>query len=138
MWMVKFGKGGIRACKRLFQDLNALMAVALVRLSEKVRQRLLPGSSSQSSYGDDEEMDSKEEMKDWLLSVGIISPVTKESAEYYFNPYRTFDSLAALTDANRPFILFVRVLHRVDLACGLVASKFSLGEVRCVCMILSY
>jgi hypothetical protein len=25
-------------------------------------------------------MDSKEEMKDWLLSVGIISPVTKESA----------------------------------------------------------
>ncbi|KAL9402778.1 hypothetical protein Peur_006627 [Populus x canadensis] len=52
----------------------------MVMLAEKVRQRLLPGSSSQSSYGDDEEMDSKEEMKDWLLSVGIISPVTKESA----------------------------------------------------------
>jgi len=49
-------------------------------VAEKVRQRLLPGSSSQSSCGDDEEMDSKEEMKDWLMSVGIISPVTKESA----------------------------------------------------------
>jgi ESCRT-II complex subunit VPS36 len=36
----------------------------MVMLAEKVRQRFLPGSSSQSSYGDDEEMDSKEEMKD--------------------------------------------------------------------------
>jgi ESCRT-II complex subunit VPS36 len=36
----------------------------MVMLAEKVRLRLLPGSSSQSSYGDDEEMDSKEEMKD--------------------------------------------------------------------------
>jgi ESCRT-II complex subunit VPS36 len=52
----------------------------MVMLAEKVRQRLFPGSSSQSIYGDDEEMDSKEEMKDWLLSVGIISPVTKEFA----------------------------------------------------------
>lgn len=57
--------------------------------------------------------------------------------EYYFNPYWTFDFLAALTDANRPFILFVRVLHTVDLTWGLVASTFSLGEVWCVCMILS-
>jgi len=38
-------------------------------VAEKVRQRLLPGSSSQSSCGDDEEMDSKEETKDWLMSV---------------------------------------------------------------------
>jgi ESCRT-II complex subunit VPS36 len=52
----------------------------MVMVAEKVRQRLLPGSSSQSSCGVDEEMDSKEEMKDWLMSVGIISPVTKESA----------------------------------------------------------
>jgi ESCRT-II complex subunit VPS36 len=52
----------------------------MVMVAEKVRQRLLPGSSSQSSCGDDEEMDSKEETKDWLMSVGIISPVTKESA----------------------------------------------------------
>ncbi|CAL2238566.1 unnamed protein product [Prunus armeniaca] len=41
-----------------FQDLNALMP----------------------SAENDEELGSKQEMQDWLLSVGIISPVTKESA----------------------------------------------------------
>jgi hypothetical protein len=30
MWIVKFGKGGIRACKRLFQDLNALMVISFI------------------------------------------------------------------------------------------------------------
>ncbi|XP_076891450.1 vacuolar protein sorting-associated protein 36-like isoform X1 [Bidens hawaiensis] len=65
-----------------FQDLNALMNKAkdMVALAEKMRQKLLSGSSSQANAANDEEMGSKEEMQDWLLSVGIVSPVTKESA----------------------------------------------------------
>ncbi|KAJ6428689.1 hypothetical protein OIU84_020373 [Salix udensis] len=52
----------------------------MVMLAEKMRQKLLSGSSSQSGSGNDEEMGSKDDMQEWLLSVGIISPVTKESA----------------------------------------------------------
>ncbi|XP_010491021.1 PREDICTED: vacuolar protein sorting-associated protein 36 [Camelina sativa] len=65
-----------------FQDLNALMSKAkeMVSLAEKMRQKLLSAPSSQNSSTDDEEMGSKEEMQQWMLSVGIISPVTKESA----------------------------------------------------------
>ncbi|KAK4743040.1 hypothetical protein SAY87_001041 [Trapa incisa] len=64
-----------------FQDLNALMSKAkeMVMLAEKMRLKLLSGSS-QAGAANNEEMGSKEEMQDWLLSVGIISPVTKESA----------------------------------------------------------
>ncbi|KAJ4720497.1 vacuolar protein sorting-associated protein 36-like [Melia azedarach] len=65
-----------------FQDLNALMnkAKEMVMLAEKMRQKLLSGSGSQTNSTNEEEMGSKEEMQDWLLSVGIVSPVTKESA----------------------------------------------------------
>ncbi|XP_057453372.1 vacuolar protein sorting-associated protein 36 [Lotus japonicus] len=65
-----------------FQDLNALMSKAkeMVMLAEKMRQKLLSGSNSQTNATNEEEMGTKEEMQDWLLSVGIISPVTKESA----------------------------------------------------------
>ncbi|KAJ9549655.1 hypothetical protein OSB04_022198 [Centaurea solstitialis] len=65
-----------------FQDLNALMNKAkdMVMLAEKMRQKLLSGSNSQANATNDDEMGSKEEMQDWLLSVGIVSPVTKESA----------------------------------------------------------
>ncbi|EYU42897.1 hypothetical protein MIMGU_mgv1a006466mg [Erythranthe guttata] len=65
-----------------FQDLNALMSKAkeMVMLAEKMRQKLLSGSSNQNSGANDEELGTKEEMQDWLLSVGIVSPVTKESA----------------------------------------------------------
>nr|KYP34305.1 Vacuolar protein sorting-associated protein 36 [Cajanus cajan] len=45
-----------------------------------MRLKLLSGSNSQTNATNDEELGSKEEMQDWLLSVGIISPVTKESA----------------------------------------------------------
>ncbi|XP_020240827.1 vacuolar protein sorting-associated protein 36 isoform X2 [Asparagus officinalis] len=64
-----------------FQDLNALMSKAkeMVMLAEKMRLKLLSGSTSQASAGE-EEMGSKQEMQDWMLSIGIISPVTKESA----------------------------------------------------------
>lgn len=64
-----------------FQDLSALMSKAkeMVALAEKMRQKLLSGSAAQANTND-EEMGSKQEMQDWLLSVGVISPVTKESA----------------------------------------------------------
>lgn len=55
-------------------------AKEMVMLAEKMRQKLLSGSTSQPSAENDEELGSKQEMQDWLLSVGIISPVTKESA----------------------------------------------------------
>ncbi|CAM8892093.1 unnamed protein product [Rhodiola kirilowii] len=65
-----------------FQDLNALMSKAkeMVMLAERMRQKLLSSSNTQSSSPNDEEFGSKQEMQDWLLSVGIASPVTKESA----------------------------------------------------------
>ncbi|MED6124207.1 hypothetical protein PIB30_056861, partial [Stylosanthes scabra] len=53
-----------------FQDLNALMSKAkeMVMLAEKMRQKLLSGSTSQTNASNDEEMGTKEEMQDWLLS----------------------------------------------------------------------
>ncbi|BBN03385.1 ESCRT-II complex subunit VPS36 [Marchantia polymorpha subsp. ruderalis] len=64
-----------------FSDLNALMSKAkeMVSLAERMRIKLLAAPSQQMSAADDEEM-GKQEMQDWLLSVGIVSPVTKESA----------------------------------------------------------
>lgn len=69
-----------KSLQEAFQDLNALMSKAkeMVMLAEKMRQKLLSGSKPSAT--NDEEVGSKEEMQDWLLSVGIISPVTKESA----------------------------------------------------------
>lgn len=63
-----------------FQDLNALMSKAkeMVMLAEKMRLKLLTGSNNGGS--NDDELGTKEEMQDWFLSVGIASPVTKESA----------------------------------------------------------
>ncbi|KAL2461066.1 Vacuolar protein sorting-associated protein [Abeliophyllum distichum] len=65
-----------------FQDLNALMSKAkeMVVLAERMRLKLLSGSNNQTSGTNDDDMGTKEEMQDWLLSVGIASPVTKESA----------------------------------------------------------
>lgn len=51
----------------------------MVSLAERMRIKLLAAPSQQMSAADDEEM-GKQEMQDWLLSVGIVSPVTKESA----------------------------------------------------------
>ncbi|KAK7283966.1 hypothetical protein RIF29_13716 [Crotalaria pallida] len=71
-----------RSLQEAFQDLNALMSKAkeMVMLAEKMRQKLLSGSGSQTNTTGDDEMGSKEEVQELLLSVGIISPVTKESA----------------------------------------------------------
>ncbi|WOL18043.1 vacuolar protein sorting-associated protein 36 isoform X2 [Canna indica] len=70
-----------KSLQEAFQDLNALMSKAkeMVQLAEKMRLKLLSGSSAQGNPND-EEMGSKQEIQDWLLSVGIASPVTKESA----------------------------------------------------------
>ncbi|CAM6122413.1 unnamed protein product [Calypogeia fissa] len=64
-----------------FQDLSTLMGKAqeMVSLAEKIRIKLLAGPAAQQSSVEDGEM-GKQEIEDWLLSVGIISPVTKESA----------------------------------------------------------
>ncbi|XP_078181953.1 vacuolar protein sorting-associated protein 36-like isoform X1 [Carex rostrata] len=65
-----------------FQDLNALMSKAkeMVQLAEKMRQKLLATGSNSQSNSNDEETVSKQDMQDWLLIVGIASPVTKETA----------------------------------------------------------
>ncbi|KAL5220621.1 hypothetical protein ABZP36_025334 [Zizania latifolia] len=54
-------------------------AKEMMELAEKMRQKLLTNSSAQSN-SNDEELGSKQDMQDWLLSVGIVSPVTKETA----------------------------------------------------------
>ncbi|KAJ8529368.1 hypothetical protein K7X08_036203 [Anisodus acutangulus] len=55
-------------------------AKEMVMLAEKMRAKLLSGSTSQATGTNDEEIGTKEEMQELLLSVGIVSPVTKESA----------------------------------------------------------
>ncbi|KAK4339482.1 hypothetical protein RND71_040944 [Anisodus tanguticus] len=52
----------------------------MVMLAEKMRAKLLSGSTSQATGTNDEEIGTREEMQELLLSVGIVSPVTKESA----------------------------------------------------------
>ncbi|GAV87458.1 LOW QUALITY PROTEIN: EAP30 domain-containing protein, partial [Cephalotus follicularis] len=84
-----------------FQDLNALMSTAkeMVMLAEKMRQKLLSGSSTQTSSTNEDEIGSKEEMHDWLLTVGIVSPVTKESAGALYHQQlsrQVFSSLSLL------------------------------------------
>ncbi|CAA7406137.1 unnamed protein product [Spirodela intermedia] len=71
-----------KSLQEAFQDLNALMGKAkeMVMLAEKMRAKLLSGSSAQVNTANDEELGSKQEIQDWFLSVGIVSPVTKESA----------------------------------------------------------
>lgn len=65
-----------------FQDLNALMSKAkeMVTLAEKMRLKLLAGPATEHKATQEDDTTSKQEMQDWLLSVGIASPVTKESA----------------------------------------------------------
>lgn len=54
-------------------------AKEMVLLAERMRAKLSGGPAAQSDL-DDEDAGSKQDMQDWLLSVGIASPVTKESA----------------------------------------------------------
>ena len=52
----------------------------MVVLAEKMRAKLLSAPNTQSNAIDEEEFGSKQDMQDWMLSVGIVSPVTKETA----------------------------------------------------------
>ena len=52
----------------------------MVSLAEKMRAKLLSMPNTQSGSTDEEEFGSKQDMQDWMLSVGIASPVTKETA----------------------------------------------------------
>ncbi|KAK4750290.1 hypothetical protein SAY87_027739 [Trapa incisa] len=54
-------------------------AQEMVMLADKMKLKFLSGSS-QNKPANDEEIGSKEEMQDWFLRIGIISPVTRESA----------------------------------------------------------
>lgn len=65
--------------QRTVLDLQS-KAKEMVMLAEKMRQKLLSGSNSHTGSANEEEVGSKEDMQELLLSVGIISPVTKESA----------------------------------------------------------
>lgn len=89
-----------------FQDLNALMSKAkeMVMLAEKMRLKLLSGSNSQTNTTNDEEMGSKEEMQELLLSVGIISPVTKESAGALYHQQLSRQVLVSLLCLKTVFI----------------------------------
>lgn len=51
----------------------------MVVLAERMRLKLLSGSNNQTSGTNGNDVGTKEEMQDWLLSVGIASPVTEES-----------------------------------------------------------
>jgi ESCRT-II complex subunit VPS36 len=58
-------------------DMKQSKAKEMVILAEKMRVRLLTG---QASTVEEEGVGTNQEMQDWMLSVGITSPVTKESA----------------------------------------------------------
>ncbi|XP_048539161.1 vacuolar protein sorting-associated protein 36-like [Triticum urartu] len=66
-----------------FQDLNALMSKAkeMMELAEKMRQKLLTNSSAQSN-SNDEEMGSKQDLQDLLLSVRIVSSTLSAIYKY--------------------------------------------------------
>jgi ESCRT-II complex subunit VPS36 len=86
-------------------------AKEMVMLAEKMRLKLLSGSNSQTNTSNDEEMGSKEEMQELLLSVGIISPVTKESAGALYHQQLSRQVLSydyiALISAPQSFTIFL-------------------------------
>lgn len=83
-------------------------AKEMVMLAEKMRLKLLSGSNSQTSTTNDEEMGSKEEMQELLLSVGIISPVTKESAGALYHQQLSRQVLLSLLRNQSLFSLYSR------------------------------
>ena len=74
-------------------------AKEMVMLAEKMRQKLLSGPTTQSG-ANDEEMGSKQEMQDWMLSVGIASPVTKESAGAQYHQQLSRQVLLSLSPSR--------------------------------------
>lgn len=74
----------------------------MVTLAEKMRSKLLSGSNNQASGAEDEEMGTKE-MQDWLLSVGIVSPVTKESAGALYHQQLSRQVCSAVSSFLNPY-----------------------------------
>ncbi|KAJ4733490.1 Vacuolar protein sorting-associated protein 36 [Rhynchospora pubera] len=124
-----------------FQDLNALMSKAkeMVQLAEKMRQKLLTTGSNSQGSSNDEEMGSKQDMQDWLLSVGIASPVTKETAgalyhqqlsrqlaDFVKTPLEKAGGMITLVDV---YCLFNRARGTVDITRGPFASMCFVGEI---------
>ncbi|KAI5073991.1 hypothetical protein GOP47_0012004 [Adiantum capillus-veneris] len=96
-----------------FLDLKALMSKAkeMVVLAEKMRAKLLAAPTVQAESTDDEDLKSRQEMQDWMLSVGIASPVTKETAgalyhqqlsrqlaDFVYGPLQKAGGMLALVD----------------------------------------
>lgn len=94
-----------------------------MQLAEKMRLKLLTNSSTQSN-SNDEEMGSKQDMQDWLLSVGIVSPVTKETAGALYHQQlslqvidlhiHNFSGKLLIRWRNRDIQMHVRVYHRTN------------------------
>ncbi|KAL5994933.1 hypothetical protein ACLOJK_024990 [Asimina triloba] len=119
-----------RSLEEAFHDLNALMSKAkeMVLLAEKMRLKLLSGSTGQSSATNDEEMGSKQEMQDWLLSVGIASPVTKEAAgALYHQQLSRQIGLAGSTSPDRGSIIIWKqvpvMLRKFDSGVMVIQNK---------------
>ncbi|XP_026665284.1 vacuolar protein sorting-associated protein 36 isoform X3 [Phoenix dactylifera] len=100
-----------KSLQEAFHDLNALMSKAkeMVQLAENMRQKLLLGSNAQASANDDE-LGSKQEIQDWLLSVGIVSLVTKESAGALYHQQLSRQVFARITSlAQKPDALLMGI-----------------------------
>ncbi|KAI5073533.1 hypothetical protein GOP47_0011546 [Adiantum capillus-veneris] len=83
----------------------------MVVLAEKMRAKLLAAPTVQAESTDDEDLKSRQEMQDWMLSVGIASPVTKETAgalyhqqlsrqlaDFVYGPLQKAGGMLALVD----------------------------------------
>lgn len=123
----------------------------MVMLAEKMRQKLLSAPTTQSG-ANDEEMGSKQEMQDWMLSVGIASPVTKESAGalYHQQLSRQVLHFLSLLFYNRTDVikynLYLESFHREnkDVKIGLLNSNYyhlflsSISTFTCYPMVMEY
>eukprot|EP00850_Spirogloea_muscicola_P001158 SM000004S15028 [mRNA] locus=s4:876748:879446:- [translate_table: standard] len=66
-----------------FSDLSALMVKAkdMVQLADRMQAKLARQTPGEGGGGEDDDFGgSRQDVQDWLLSVGIASPVTRESA----------------------------------------------------------
>eukprot|EP00850_Spirogloea_muscicola_P003348 SM000013S26517 [mRNA] locus=s13:798735:801432:+ [translate_table: standard] len=66
-----------------FSDLSALMVKAkdMVQLADRMQAKLARQTTGEGGGGEDDDFGgSRQDVQDWLLSVGIASPVTRESA----------------------------------------------------------
>ncbi|GJN17381.1 hypothetical protein PR202_gb04442 [Eleusine coracana subsp. coracana] len=95
----------VRLITILLFELNSLFSLQskakeMMQLAEKMRLKLLTNSIQNSG---DEEMGSKQDMQDLLLSVGIVSPVTKETAGALYHQQLSLQVFARISSlAQKP------------------------------------